>query len=669
MDLLPLRENTDFPIAIKNALLSENTQDTYLLYHQILPMKYFTMYPKARGILMMHETGTGKSINAVAIADEFKKQGRRAIIMLPKTLQNNFKDNIIKYKMGKKYVSTEKEARQQIDKEYKFVSTNASNMMKQLAESVHTGDSDIRDIIDDEIGKNENYEQTPSLEGTVVIVDEAHNLFNGIISGSKNARGLYSAIISAVDVKIVFLTSTVIMNSPFEIVPCFNMISGSNLLPVDYNDFMEMFVDEKTKNLKNAEHLKARIFGLTSYYGSIYNTGGIMNIHKSVHREGMPVRLPIKEVIVTMSESQYEAYMEARASELSQRSYTSVNTYALSKPTSDSGSTYSIHSRQIENFWIEQVGLIDNAFVNLEKYSPKFMAVLENIHKHKAGLGIVYSTFVKTYGINWFSKMLDHDGYSKFITGNEPIEGKKRYAFITGEMDPDDRANVIYAFNSDQNKDGSLIHLLLGSPAMKEGIDTKRVRHVHILEAQWHYSTIEQIIARAVRHGSHIDLPKDERNVQAYVYLSDHNDNATVFNNTEPTTDIIMYYKSIKNKITNDAFKKAIIEASIDCSIHIESASAIAKSEIKCMMCVPDNKQLFDKDYTAHLRKPLTCRPVQTKSVEVEEIEYGGKKFYYSKDVNNLISIYQYDIKTSNYRPLTPMSKWYDPILLQLSKK
>jgi superfamily II DNA or RNA helicase len=667
MDLLPSRENTNFPVAIKNALLSADTQDKYLLYHQILPMKFFTLYPKARGILMMQETGTGKSINAVAIADEFRKQGRRAVIMLPKTLQNNFKDNIIKYKIERNGVDTENTARQQIDKEYKFVSTNASNMMKQLAVSVSTDESDIRDIIDEEIGKNENYEQTPSLEGTIVIVDEAHNLFNGIVSGSKNARSLYRAIISAVDIKIVFLTSTVIMNSPFEIVPCFNMIAGYNLLPVDYNDFNEMFIDEKTKRLKNAEYLKARVFGLTSYFGSMYDTGGRMNIHKPVHREGMPVRLPIKEVLVEMSEEQHKVYMKARASEISQRSYPSGKTSALSKPTSDSGSTYRIHSRQYENFWIEQVSLIDGTFDNLEKHSPKFMAVLENIHKHKAGLGIVYSTFVKTYGINWFAKMLDHDGYTKFNIGDGPSPGKKRYAFITGEMDPDERANVIYSFNSGQNKDGSLIHLLLGSPAMREGIDTKRVRHVHILEAQWHYATIEQIIARAVRHGSHIDLPEEDRDVQAYVYLSDHPKKTTV-SNIEPTTDVIMYYKSIKNKITNDAFKKALIEASIDCSIHIESASAIAKSEIKCMMCVPDNKPLFDKDYTAHLRKPLACRAVQTKSIEVEEIEYGGKKYYYSKDTDNVISIYQYDKKTSSYAPLTSASKWYVPILLQLAK-
>lgn len=666
MNKLPDRNNTDFPIAIKNALLSIDTDDKFLLYHQILPIKFFTLYPKARGILMMQETGTGKSINAVAIADEFRKQGRKAIIMLPKTLQNNFKDNIIKYKMSHNNVHSEREARQQLDEEYKFVSSNANNMMKQLSETV-SDDWDLSNILDKESGENKDYNRPPSMEGTVVIIDEAHNLFNGIISGSKNARGLYKSIITAVDIKIVFLTSTVIVNSPFELVPCFNMIAGYNLLPVDYNDFQETFINEKTKQLKNEDFLKARIFGLSSYYGSMYDTGSKMNIHSAVHREGMPIRLPIKEVIVEMSEDQHYAYMEARASEISQKSYKSSKMTALSKPKSDTGSTYRIHSRQCENFWIKDIDKIDNVFNNLEKHSPKFMAILENIHMHKNELGIVYSTFVKTYGINWFAKLLEHDGYKKFTVGDveSPV---KRYAFITGEMDPDERANIIYYFNSEENKTGSLIHLLLGSPAMREGIDTKRVRHVHIMEAQWHFSTIEQIVARAVRHGSHVDLPEEERNVQAYVYLSDHTKKITL-ENIEPTSDIIMYYKSIKNKIIIDAFKKAIIETSIDCSIHIESASAVAKSEINCMMCAPNNRPLFDKDYSTHLKKPLECLPIQTKNIEVQEVLYGGKKFYYSKDKNGIITIYQYDNKTSSYIQLTSASKWYNPLLLQLSNQ
>ena len=670
MDQLPDRENTNFPLAIRNALNGVAKEDKFLLYHQILPITFFTSYPKARGILMMHETGTGKSIDAVAIADIFRKQGRRPVIIAPKTLQNNFKQNIVKYKMMAQDIKTEKLAKEQVETEYSFVSANANNMMTQLRRVSQP--TEIQNALDDEIGYNEedlSSGSSISLEGTLVIVDEAHNLFNGIVSGSNNARGLYDVIMRTKDIKLIFLTSNVIINTPFEIVPCFNMISGYDLISTNYMDFMEMYVDEKLGRAKNIEYLKARIFGLSSYYGSWYETGGILNIHMSVKRDGIPTRLPIKEVLVPMSVGQYNSYKGARDKELLQKSFSKGNTPNLSKPKSASGSTYRVHSRQYSNFWPgdDKDNLPDSVYKNLESHSPKFMAILNNIHKHGKSVGIVYSAFVQTFGLKWFAKMLDLDGYEKFKSfGSKNETKKKRYAFITGDMSPDERSAILFEFNSNENKDGNVIHLLLGSPAMSEGVDTKRVRHVHIIEAPWHFSNVEQVIARAVRFGSHIDLPNDKQDVQAYVYLSDYPVN--VKKKKEPTTDVMLYYKSIKKKILNDQFFKALVETSIDCGIHIRSASKNAKDKIQCMLCVPDNKRLFDTDYTAHLKKPIACRQSEAKDITVEELEFNGRTFYYSKSNEGSIKIYEYDKPTLSYIKMLPSSKWYEPIFMKLTK-
>jgi superfamily II DNA or RNA helicase len=672
MDQLPDRENTNFPLAVRNALNGVDKEDKFLLYHQILPITFFTSYPKMRGILMMHETGTGKSIDAVAIADSFRKQGRRPIVIAPKTLQNNFKQNIVKYKMMALGVDTEKLAKSQVDAEYSFVSANANNMMAQLRNVSQP--AEIQAALDDEFedsGQDNTSSNSISLEGTIVIIDEAHNLFNGIVSGSKNAHGLYDVIMRTNDIKLVFLTSNVIINTPFEIVPCFNMIAGRDLLPTNYMDFMDMYIDEKSGMAKNVEYLKARIFGLSSYYGSLYQTGGLLNIHMSVERDGLPTRLPIKEVLVPMSISQYSSYTSARDKELLQKSFSKGNTPNLNKPKSATGSTYRVHSRQFSNFWPgeNKTDLIDSVYDNLESHSPKFAAILDNIHKHGKSVGIVYSAFVQTFGLKWFAKMLDVDGYELFKPFEyESINGtkKKRYAFITGDMSPDERSAVLLEFNSDENKTGDIIHILLGSPAMAEGVDTKRVRHVHIVEAPWHFSNLEQVIARAVRFGSHIDLPEGEKNVQAYIYLSDYPKG--IEKKSEPTTDVMLYYKSIKKKILNDQFFKALVETSIDCGIHIESASKSAKDQIRCMLCVPDNKRLFDTDYTAHLKRPLACRQSEAKNVTVEEIEFNSRMYYYSKGALGSVKIYEYDKPTSSYIQMLPSSKWYEPIFLKLTK-
>jgi hypothetical protein len=671
MDQLPDRENTNFPLAIRNALNGVAKEDKFLLYHQILPITFFTSYPKARGLLMMHETGTGKSIDAVAIADIFRKHGRRPVIIAPKTLQNNFKNNIVKYKMMAQDVKTEKLAKEQVETEYSFVSANANNMMTQLRKvSQPTG---VQNALDDEIGYDKDHKtsiSSISLEGTLVIVDEAHNLFNGIVSGSTNARGLYDVIMKTKDIKLIFLTSNVIINTPFEIVPCFNMISGYDLISTNYMDFIDMYVDEKLGRAKNIEYLKARIFGLSSYYGSWYETGGVLNIHIAVKGDGMPTRLPIKDVLVPMSVGQYNAYRGARDKELMQKSFSKGNTPNLSKPKSASGSTYRVHSRQFSNFWPGDSNAVlpDSVYENLESHSPKFAAIMNNIRKHGKSVGIVYSAFVQTFGLKWFAKMLDMEGYEKFNSNKSKNDTKKkRYAFITGDMTPDERSSILLEFNSDDNKTGDIIHILLGSPAMSEGVDTKRVRHVHVIESPWHFSNVEQVIARAVRYGSHIDLPKDKQNVQAYIYLSDYP--VGKIKKTEPTTDVMLYYKSIKKKMLNDQFFKALVETSIDCGIHINSASKTAKDKIRCMLCVPDNKRLFDTDYAAHLKKPIACKQSTAKDVTVEELEFNGRTFYYSKDNNGSIKIYEYDKHASSYIQMLPSSKWYEPIFLKLNAR
>ena len=58
------------------------------------------------------------------------------------------------------------------------------------------------------------------------------------------------------------------------------------------------------------------------------------------------------------------------------------------------------------------------------------------------------------------------------------------------------------------------------SSAGAEGISLTCVRQVHILEPFWNYVRIDQVLGRAIRMKSHLDLPKEDRNVEQYLYLS-----------------------------------------------------------------------------------------------------------------------------------------------------
>ena len=98
---------------------------------------------------------------------------------------------------------------------------------------------------------------------------------------------------------------------------------------------------------------------------------------------------------------------------------------------------------------------------------------------------------------------------------------KKRYTFLTGEEDQEIRKYNKEAFNHDKNVRGEYIQIILISSAGAEGISLKCVRQVTYYGAFLNYIRIDQVFGRAIRMKSHIndDLPKDERNVEQYLYL------------------------------------------------------------------------------------------------------------------------------------------------------
>lgn len=217
---LPYFNNTSYPLAVKQQLQKIPYTDEVkelLHFHQFVPREFFTRNKHIRGLLFVHTMGTGKTRLAVSIADYFRQHDHKRPIrvLLPKSLEANFKKTI------REFASKDDTY---IDANYKFISLNASNMHKQI-ENINKSKEEIQyekrlgDFMDD-------IQRGNSLDNSMLIIDEAHNLFNSISNGSKNGLALYDTIINAKNLKLIFLTGTPIINDPFELVPCFNMLRG-----------------------------------------------------------------------------------------------------------------------------------------------------------------------------------------------------------------------------------------------------------------------------------------------------------------------------------------------------------------------------------------------------------------------------------------------------------
>ena len=154
-----------------------------------------------------------------------------------------------------------------------------------------------------------------------------------------------------------------------------------------------------------------------------------------------------------------------------------------------------------------------NTRASLKTYSAKFARLLKWLAREE--LSFVYTNFTSYGGIKALTYILRANGYKDYLTSGP---GRKRYAIWSGAINPLRREEIRSAFNNALNDDGSHIQVIIGSPAIKEGVSLMRVRRVHMLEPYWNTARMTQVFARAVRFCSHKTLPRNERVVDIHLY-------------------------------------------------------------------------------------------------------------------------------------------------------
>lgn len=168
------------------------------------------------------------------------------------------------------------------------------------------------------------------------------------------------------------------------------------------------------------------------------------------------------------------------------------------------------------------------------------------------GTAIVYSQFRHAEGVNLFAAALQANGFLelKVVTragalevetpsGNGPrfivfsnedrAAAECALAIFNGQYDglPAGVISRLQEVAKDAglplpltNLRGETARVLLITKSGAEGITTKNVREVHILDPFWHANRTEQVVGRARRAHSHDDLPPAERTVDVFIYMA-----------------------------------------------------------------------------------------------------------------------------------------------------
>ena len=442
--------------------------------HQQLILDYFPN-SKYKGLLLYHKLGSGKSCTSIMVADKMlqNKQIEKVYVLTPGSLRKNWLDEYCK-KCGmnsdflKKY--------------FTFITYNYNifNAITKL---------DFND--------------------SLIIIDEAHNLINGVKNISKNPLSLYNKIINS-NSRVLLLTATVIFNNIFEWCLMINLLKD-NICKDAIVD--KVFHYEKyNDSLLSSENLK----GIISYYPGnegdfpdvIYNppinilmSGSQELQYNKVFQEENILRgkgPPNKDLLNTDPEKykkDYELYIMA-VKHIQTRSIS--NFY------------YPLDLKKIPDLPVSEGGWISHkALENRELFnvmSPKFTALFVNILSNFNSKQVVFSFFKEKSGVLTIHSLLKLCGIKTEL--------------FTGDISDVQRTKILNKFNGPDNLYGKKIKVLLLTEAGVEGITLSEVEHVHLLESSITPNKVIQAIGRAVRYKSHINLPKERQVVNIWKYHS-----------------------------------------------------------------------------------------------------------------------------------------------------
>jgi hypothetical protein len=279
-------------------------------------------------------------------------------------------------------------------------------------------------------------------------------------------------------------------------------------------------------------------------------------------------------------------------------------------------------------------------------------------------------------GLQIFKMYLKYFGFTSFKDLNSGTPGF-RYIEYHGGIDKEQRFKNIEQYNVFENKDGTVIKIIMISPAGAEGISLKNTRQVHIIEPYWHEVRIKQMIGRAIRLCSHKDLPKDQRHVDVFRYKSVR---STL--NKKMTTDQLIESIARSKEGLLQSFEDAIKEVAIDCELY--KAHNLLTNDYKCFKF--DEKSLFDEQIGPTYKddlvddfkmdngsnsinsKTIRIKVLKIKAVKIlskdengENTKYSQEKYYwYNLDTN---VVYDYDLKY----PIGKVGTDTDNIPLKLS--
>lgn len=509
--------------------LTDTAQKRCLTNYQYAVSNFINPSSPYSSLLLYFSTGSGKTSSSISIAENFVRKNDKKVIIITKnkTLIDNFKYDLMNVCSDYK----EKKPRN-----YTFLTYDA---MKKSENLIFTN--------------------------KVIIIDEIHNLV-----GNTGYDFLMKIIKKSKNYKLVLLSATPAYDTITDMFQISNLLNGKvnqyNTLTLVEEGYIEKIPEVKefyNNNFfrltsKGESSLLKNLHGKVSYLKSDSSDFPLIEFPKSQKNiQGKQLSLPV--FISKMNEFQNKRYLAGvSGKQLNVIEGVYEHLSSIIYPD-DSNGGYVFGKLGMEKY-------INNNITdfllkkNVLNYSTKLYNLLENLGNPEKLSGKIFinARMIKDDGVPLISACLYRNGYTKVIT-------------ITSDLITEKIVSKIEEFNKPSNDYGEKYQILIASGIISEGITLKSIKQVHIYEPSWNYSSIDQIIGRAVRKNSHSRLPLEKRKVEVYLYCA-------VSSDLEKSVDFSKYYlASLKDKILKK-FERLLAKDSFTCSLFKKQNTRIGKN-------------------------------------------------------------------------------------------
>lgn len=518
-------------------------------------------------VLIYHSVGVGKTLSAISICENFKKDYNIIILTKNNNIERNFKRELLG--LCSNYFDDDEQRKIYLNNNHEdnvSVKTILNRKIDQHYMFLTYGG--VSSIL-----KN-------NIDNTVLVIDEVHN-----ITGNQYYDEINSLLKRSKNIKTVLLSATPVYDNVKEIFEIANLLGDD--LPIRRDLIKQNIITSYSpkKTDKENEIIKSVLNDTVD----ILTPKGEKIIIKSLKGKVsflkpdpdlFPERINNGTLLKDSSLKIYNSNMSSFQEEIYMKTFDEIEDENVLFNNSSNALTMVYPDKSygkkgfVKNILNKKPN--EKTFLkieNIQKYSCKLFNILKNLQK-TSGPCFIYSNFVNYNGTDLIKEVLKINGYSYYNSKNS----NPKYIVLDSSVTASNKQRLLSIFNDKKNAYGKYIKVIVGSPVISEGLSFKNIRQIHILEPYWNLSRIEQVIGRGVRLNSHKALKPVERTCEIFLH------SAIPFkNDISYSIDYLKYLMSSKKDNMIKQLEKMLRNISIDCCLNKTRNLKNYKNDYKCL--------------------------------------------------------------------------------------